>query len=138
SLLHAVYGVVTLVTVVFFLSKAFASESYSLGGTREGDIFARAGVIWKAGLCFLPLFIADWLSRPDRWIQVSCAIRACLFLVVVDGSRTGLLLVAAIGLGFCGALWWRGELRMMRRKPWSIPLAAGVLLGLLVLNVGMN
>ena len=73
TLVRALYGVLVLVVLVFFLSKAFSSTAYILGGGREGDIFARAGVIWKAGLFFLPLFIADWLSRPDRWIQVACA-----------------------------------------------------------------
>jgi O-antigen ligase len=137
-LFRALYGVLVLVTLFFFLSKAFSSASYSLGGSREGDVFARAGVLWKAGLFFLPLFIADWLCNPRRWVAAACAIGACLFLVSVDGSRTGLLLIVAVGLGFGIVLWWRRDWRTVRRRPWALPLAAGVLLALLLLNAGMN
>lgn len=138
SLIRALYGVLALVTLAFFLSKAFSSVSYSLGGSREGDVFARAGVLWKAGLFFLPLFIADWLGNPRRWAAAACAIGACLFLVSVDGSRTGLLLIVAVGLGFGIALWWRRGWRTVRRQPWTLPLAAGILLALLLLNAGMS
>ena len=137
-LLRALYGVLALVILVFFLSKAFSSVSYSLGGSREGDVFARAGVLWKAGLFFLPLFIADWLCNPRRWVAAACAVGACVFLVSVDGSRTGLLLIVAVGLGFGIVLWWRRDWRAVRRRPWALPLAAGVLLALLLLNAGMN
>src|SRR5690606_36319084 len=127
-LFRALYGVLVLVTLFFFLSKAFSSASYSLGGSREGDVFARAGVLWKAGLFFLPLFIADCLCNPRRWVAAACAIGACLFLVSVDGSRTGLLLIVAVGLGFGIVLWWRGAWRGVRHRPWTLPLAArGVL-----------
>src|SRR5690606_928246 len=108
------------------------------GGSREGDVFARAGVLWKAGLFFLPLFIADWLGNPRRWAAAACAIGACLFLVSVDGSRTGLLLIVAVGLGFGIALGWRRDWRTVRRQPWTLPLAAGILLALLLLNAGMS
>ncbi len=138
SLVQALYGVLVLVTLVFFLTKAFSSVSYGLGGSREGDAFARAGVLWKAGLFFLPLFITDWLCNFRRWIAAACAIGACLFLVSVDGSRTGLLLIVAIGLGFGIVLWWRGDWRAFRHRPWALPLAVGVLLILLLLNAGMN
>ncbi|WP_323024138.1 O-antigen ligase family protein [Castellaniella sp.] len=138
SLIQALYGVLALVILVFFLSKAFASVPYSLGGSREGDVFARAGVLWKAGLFFLPLFIADWLCHPRRWVAATCAVGACVFLVSVDGSRTGLLLIVAVGLGFGIVLWWRGDCRTIRRRPWALPLAVGVLLALLLLNAGMN
>jgi len=137
-LIRALYGVLALVVLVFFLSKAFSSVSYGLGGAREGDVFARPGVLWKAGLFFLPLFLADWLNCTRRWIAAACSVGTCLFLVLVDGSRTGLLLVLTIVIGFFGALWWRGELRVMRHKPWFVPLAAGVLLALLLSNAGMN
>lgn len=138
SFLRALYGVLALVTLVFFLSKAFSSTSYGLGSPREGDIFARAGVLWKAGLFFLPLFMADWLCRPQRWIAAACAIGACLFLVTVDGSRTGLLLIVAVMLGFAIVLWWRAEWRLLRVKPWAAPMAVGVLLALLMFNAGLN
>jgi hypothetical protein len=138
SLIRALYGVLALVTLVFFLSKAFSSVSYSLGGSREGDVFARAGVLWKVGLFFLPLFIADWLCTPRRWVAAACAIGACLFLVSVDGSRTGLLLIAAVGLSFCIVLRWRRDGCMIRARSWTLPLAVGVLLALLLLNAGMN
>jgi len=137
-LLRVLYAGLALVTLVFFLSKIFSSASYDLGGSREGDVFARAGVLWKAGLFFLPLFIADWLCNPRRWVAAACAIGACLFLVSVDGSRTGLLLIVAVGLGFGIALGWRRDWRTVRRRPWALPLAAGVLLALLLLNAGMN
>ncbi|MDY0310403.1 MAG: O-antigen ligase family protein, partial [Castellaniella sp.] len=138
SLLRVLYGALALVTLVFFLSKAFSSASYNLGGSREGDIFARAGVLWKAGLFFLPLCVADWLCNPRRWVAAACAIGACLFLVVIDGSRTGLLLIVVISLGFGAVLWGRGDWRAVRHRPWTLPLAAGVLLALLLLNAGMN
>lgn len=138
SLFETLYSVLALVVLAFFLSKNFFSTAYVLGKGREGDIFARAGVLWKSGLFFLPLFIADWLCKPQRWVAAACAIGACLFLVSVDGSRTGLLLIVAIGLGFGIVLWWRRDWGAVRRRPWTLPLAAGVLLILLLLNAGMN
>lgn len=137
-LMRALYGALVLVTLVFFLSKAFSSTAYVMGGGREGDIFARAGVIWKAGLFFLPLFIVDGLLRPDRWVAAACAIGACLFLVAVDGSRTGVLLIGVMFLSVGMVLWWRRDGALLRRRPWVVPLAVGVLLALLLLNAGMN
>lgn len=138
DLIRALYSVLALVVLIFFLSKIFSTTSYRLGGDREGDIFARAGVIWKAGLFFLPLFLADWLCQPRRWVVASAAIGASLFLVVADGSRTGLLLIPAVCLGMVLVTWWRGDAALLRRRPWMPLLAAGVLFVLLLLNTGLN
>lgn len=129
SLLRVLYGALALVTLVFFLSKAFSSASYNLGGSREGDIFARAGVLWKAGLFFLPLCVADWLCNPRRWVAAACAIGACLFLVVIDGSRTGLLLIVVISLGFGAVLWGRGGLACSPASALDLAVGGGGLVG---------
>ncbi|MDN5843635.1 MAG: hypothetical protein L0H54_09350, partial [Alcaligenaceae bacterium] len=137
-LMRVLYGALALLTLTFFLSKAFAPTSYRLGAWREGEIFAHVGVLWKAGAFFLPLFMADWLRRPDRWAAAACAMAACVYLVVVDGSRTGLLLVVIVFLAMGAVLWFRGDWHLAGRRPWALPLVAGVLLALLVLGAGMG
>src|SRR5690606_40608682 len=68
----------------------------------------------------------------------ACAIGACLFLVAVDGSRTGVLLIGVMFLSVGMILWWRRDGALLRRRPWVVPLAVGALLALLLLNAGMS
>lgn len=136
-LISVLYGALVLVTVAFFASRAVFSTGFDLA-TRQGDIFAMPGVLWKSGLLFLPLFLADALSHPDRWQRAACAMGTCVFLTVVDGSRTGLLLLVAIFVAMVGVLWVRRDWVLVRRRPWMLPLAALTLIVLLLLDAGLN
>jgi hypothetical protein len=136
-LTNVLYGAVALVTVVFFVYRAVFYTEVDLA-TRQGDIFAVPGVLWKSGLLFLSLFLADALSHPAHWRRAACAIGACVFLTVVDGSRTGLLLLVAIFVAMVGVLWVRRDWVLVRRRPWMLPLAALTLIVLLLLDAGLN
>ncbi|MGS1118019.1 O-antigen ligase family protein [Castellaniella sp. UC4442_H9] len=136
-LISVLYGALALVTVAFFVSRAVFSTDFDLGN-RQGDIFAMPGVLWKSGLLFLPLLLADGLSHPARWRRAACAIGACVFLTVADGSRTGLLLIVAIFLAMAAVLWARRDWVLVRRRPWMLPLAAGTLIVLLLLDAGLG
>jgi hypothetical protein len=136
-LISVLYGALVLVTVAFFVSRAVFSTDFDLA-TRQGDIFAMPGVLWKSGLLFLPLFVADALSHPGRWRRAACAVGACIFLTVADGSRTGLLLLVAIFVAMVGVLWIRRDWILVRRRPWILPLAALTLVVLLLLDAGLG
>jgi chromate transport protein ChrA len=137
ALMRALYVALVLAVLAFFLSRAFFGTAYDIG-TRQGDAFAGAGVLWKSGVFFLPVFLADGLGEPSRWRQAACAVGACLFLAVVDGSRTGLLLIVAVFVALAVVVWIRRDGRLMGRRPWMLPLAALVLFLLLMLNTGLG
>jgi hypothetical protein len=131
------YVVLVLVLLVFFLSRFLFGGSYDIG-RRQGDVFASPGVLWASGLYFLPATLADGLSVPHRWRLAACAVGACLFLTVVDGSRTGLLLIAATFVALAGILWIRRDWGLVRSRPWMLPLAVVVFLFLLVVDSGVG
>lgn len=136
-LMRALYVALVLVVLAFFLSRAFFGTAYDIG-TRQGDALAGAGVLWKSGIFFLPVFLADALSEPSRWWKAACAVGACLFLAVVDGSRTGLLLIVAVFVAMAVVVWIRRDGRLIGRRPWMLPLAAMVLFLLLMLDTGLS
>ena len=104
-------------------------------GAREGSFLAVYGVLWKAGAFFLPVFLADAVETPAAWVRHGVMVAACVFVVLIDGSRTGLLLVAATGIGFVVFLLWRGGWGVLRRLRW-LGAALAVLLVLQILNAG--
>lgn len=136
-LMRALYVALVLAVLAFFLSRAFFGTSYDIG-TRQGDALAGVGVLWKSGMFFLPIFLADGLSEPRRWREAACAVGACLFLAVVDGSRTGLLLIVAVFVAMAVVVWIRRDGRLIGRRPWMLPLAAVVLFLLLMLDTGLG
>jgi hypothetical protein len=137
QVLTAMYMAVTVSILCFFVPIMTGGYMESLD-SRQGSIFALFGVMWKAGTFFLPVFVADLIVRPKAWIQNSLAIGACLFLVLLDGSRTGQLLIIIIFAGSSAMLWWRGDLGQLLRRPQWIVLIACCLGGLLLANAAIK
>jgi len=109
-------------------------------GPRQGSFLAVYGVLWKAGAFLLPVFLADLLVRSGvrAWVFDGLMIAACVFLVLIDGSRTGLLLVGAIAVGFLACVILRGDWRLLWRRVrwlWLVPV---LLVGLQLLNLGFR
>ncbi|MBV2181869.1 MAG: hypothetical protein KUL86_11640 [Castellaniella sp.] len=109
-----------------------------LGGTREGSFLAAYGVLWKAGAFFLPAFLADAIKTPHAWIRNSLMIASCVFLVLIDGSRTGLLLLGMTIVCFCAFLAWRGGWRVLWLLARWLGAAVVLLIALQLLNTGVN
>ncbi|MGB3290134.1 MAG: O-antigen ligase family protein [Burkholderiaceae bacterium] len=137
QVLVAMYLAVAVSVLCFFVLALFGGHLENIEG-RQGSIFAWFGSMWKAGAFFLPVFIADLIVRPKAWAINSFAIAACLFLVLLDGSRTGLLLIIAV-LGASGVmLWWRRDLGPVLRRPKWVLLAACCLGGLFLINAAIK
>ena len=133
-------GVVAAVVLVFLASKAAPAGYYlDLGSAgREGSFLAWPGVIWKAGAFFMPLCLAAMVTHPGRWIANGLAVAGCVFLVVVDGSRTGLLVVGLTVLAFGVLLVWRRDWRSLSAARRALILCVPALFGLLVLSTGVG
>ncbi|WP_269500085.1 exopolysaccharide biosynthesis polyprenyl glycosylphosphotransferase [Castellaniella sp. S9] len=136
----ALQGVVAIVVLVFLASKAGPAGYYlDLGSAgREGSFLAWPGVIWKAGAFFMPLCLAATVTHPGRWIANGLAVAGCVFLVVVDGSRTGLLVVGLTVLAFGVLLVWRREWRLLSAARRALILCVPALFGLLVLSTAIG
>ena len=138
-LLLAMRWSIAIVLLSFAASKVWNPAGQVLiHGLREGSFLALYGVLWKAGAFFVPIFLADAIKRPNDWIRNGLMIAACIFLVLIDGSRTGLLLLGAIIGGFFFFLIWIdgwGGLRRQVRWMWA---ALALLVLLQLLNSGLN
>src|SRR5690606_11841178 len=124
--------VVAVVVGVFFASKAAPYGYYiDLGSAgREGSFLAWPGVIWKVGAFFMPLFLADMLIRPRDWLANGLAIAACVFLVVIDGTRTGILVLGMTVLAFGALLAWRRDWAALSRARPALAACVPALFGL--------
>ncbi len=132
--------VVAAVVLVFFASKAAPYGYYiDLGSAgREGSFLAWPGVIWKVGAFFMPLFLADMLIRPRDWLANGLAIAACVFLVVIDGTRTGALVIGLMVLVFGGLLAWRRDWFFLSRARPAMAVCVPALFGLLLFSTGIG
>jgi O-antigen ligase len=137
QLVLAMSWAIGLMLVSLAVSKIWDPTGQALAGdAREGSFLAVYGVLWKAGAFFLPVFLADAVETPGAWARNGLMIAACVFLVLIDGSRTGLLLVGATAVGFVAFLVWRGDGRLVRgRWLWT---AVALLLVLQILDTGAN
>jgi len=134
------YGVLAVMVLVFLASKAAPYGYYiDLGSAgREGSFLAWPGVIWKSGAFLVPFFLADGVVRPQRWMANGLAVAACVFLVVLDGSRTGVLVLGMMALVFGLLMAWRRDWRLwtgMRRAAAACVLG---LFGLLLASTGIG
>lgn len=109
-----------------------------LDGPREGSFLAVYGVLWKTGAFFLPVFLAEAVENPASWLRNSLMIAACIFLVLIDGSRTGLLLLGAVAVSFLAFVVWRGGWSLARRQFRWVSAAFALLLLLQLINTGAN
>lgn len=132
--------VVAVVVLVFFASKAAPYGYYiNLGSAgREGSFLAWPGVIWKVGAFLIPLFLADMLVRPSDWLVNGLATAACIFLVVVDGTRTGVLVIGLMALIFGGLLAWRRDRCALSGARPAMVACVPALFGLLLLSTGVG
>ncbi|MBV2181874.1 MAG: hypothetical protein KUL86_11665 [Castellaniella sp.] len=133
--------VVAAVVLVFLASKAAPHGGYYVDlGTagREGSFLAWPGVIWKVGAFFMPLLLADMLVRPHDWLVNGLTIAACVFLVVIDGTRTGLLVLGMTALAFLGLLVWRRDWSALSVARPAIIACVPALFGLLLLSAGVG
>lgn len=132
--------VVAAVVLVFFASKAAPYGYYiDLGSAgREGSFLAWPGVIWKVGAFFMPLFLADMLIRPRDWLANGLAIAACIFLVMIDGTRTGALVLGLMILVFGGLLVWRRDWLALSGARPAMAACVPALFGLLLFSTGVG
>ncbi len=138
-LIGAMTWALVLVLVSLAVSKVWNPTGQALlAGPREGSFLAVYGVLWKAGAFLLPVFLADAVETPGAWARNGLMVAACVFLVLIDGSRTGLLLLGATAVGFLAFLVWRGGWALMRRQFRWFGAALVLLLCLQVLNTGAN
>ncbi len=141
DLVRAAAWAIGVVLVSLALSKVWNPAGQVLvSGPRQGTFLAVYGVLWKAGAFFLPIFLADLLVRPaaKAWVLDGLMIAACVFLVLIDGSRTGLLLLGAIAIGFLACVTLRGDWgRLWRRLRW-LWLVPVLLVALQLLNMGVR
>lgn len=130
--------VVMIVASCFFLFKWFHPGHFIQGDGREGYVFANVGILWKSGTFFLPLLLAGAVSlKPSAWFS-GAAVGAALYLALIDGSRTALLLIVLIFIGFFVCVAVRRELgNVLRRSGWMW-FAALVVAGLFGLNTVTN
>lgn len=141
DLVRAAAWAVGVVLVSLAVSKVWNPVGQVLvAGSRQGTFLAVYGVLWKVGALFMPIFLADLLVRPTAraWMLDGLMIAACVFLVLIDGSRTGLLLLVAIAVGFLVCVALRGDwnrLWLRLRWLWLVPV---LLLGLQLLNMGIR
>ncbi len=139
QLVMAMSWAVGVVLISLAVSKVWNPTGQMLvDGPREGSFLAVYGVLWKAGALFLPVFLADAVETPRAWARNGLMIATCVFLVLIDGSRTGLLLLGATALGFVAFLTWRGDLGLARRQFRPFWVAAVLLLLLQLFNTGAN
>lgn len=133
---HRLVEVTGWAVVVILFSLVFSRFLFPLSGNsflighRESSLLASYGVLWKVGAFFLPIFLADLVVSPRLWLRNGFMIAACLFLVLIDGSRTGLLVLLAVGLGFLAVLVQRGGWPLvvrMARWLWVIPVVLFVM-----------
>lgn len=138
QLVTAMVWAIAWVLASLALSKVWSPTGQPLiAGPREGSFLAVYGVLWKAGAFFLPVFLADAVANPKAWARNGLMIAACIFLVLIDGSRTGLLLLGATAVGFLVFLGWCGDWDVVRRCRW-LGAALALLLILQLLNTGAN
>jgi len=139
QLVAAADWAVGVVLLGLTLSKIWSPAGQALlAGPREGSFLAVYGVLWKAGAFFLPVFLAEAIENPAAWLRTGLRIAACIFLVLIDGSRTGLLLLGAIVVSFLAFVVWRGGWSLARRQLRWAGAAFALLLVLQLLNTGAN
>lgn len=93
---QAVRVVLSVTIIAYFLSKAvFKDWLVVLGDAREGVVFSYPGVIWKIGLF---AFVVSLVRLFYLFNYKDCIfVLLSFYLVLIDGSRTGILL---IGISF--------------------------------------
>lgn len=123
-----------IVALGFFPFKWFHPDHFIQLDGREGYAWANVGILWKSGTLLLPLLLAGVMSfRPAPWLN-GLAAGSGVYLALVDGSRTALLLLVAMAIGFALVLTIRRQWRPVVRRSGWVFLSAIVLLCFMNLN----
>jgi O-antigen ligase len=109
-----VYGVLLAFLVAKF---AWPGLHIRLGDGRQGLLIAYPGVMWKAGAFLLPVFLLAMVF-DGRYLRPLLGSGAALALVLIDGSRTGLLWIGVVAM-VCASAW------LALPKPLSRIVAGG-------------
>ncbi len=92
--------VVLIVTVVFVVGKYFFPNYYILlGDGRQGSIVAYPGVMWKTAVFFSFFLIIN--AAPHKYMRYT-AFGCAFFLLLSDGSRTGMIWYAIVLFAYSG------------------------------------
>ncbi|MCR4143829.1 hypothetical protein [Alcaligenes faecalis] len=98
-IVRAVCWVLIGLSFFFLLSKYYGVPFWvRLGDGREGVFISYPGAMWKMAVFFLPLLIANTYLRPENSIRNGFCIGLSIYLLVLDGSRTGFLSFVVIVL----------------------------------------
>ncbi|CAM5305625.1 hypothetical protein AFAE65S_00689 [Alcaligenes phenolicus] len=91
-IVRAVCWVLIGLSFFFLLSKYYGVPFWvRLGDGREGVFISYPGAMWKMAVFFLPLLIANTYLRPENSIRNGFCIGLSIYLLVLDGLRTGFL-----------------------------------------------
>lgn len=86
------FTTIAIAFLLFATSKyVFPASHVQLGDGRQGSLIAYPGVLWKTGAFFSPFALAYFLSERKNSVTSLLAYLAGAFLVIIDGSRTGIL-----------------------------------------------
>ncbi|MDN5844555.1 MAG: O-antigen ligase family protein [Alcaligenaceae bacterium] len=137
----ALYWVVGLVVTGLVLTVAMdPAKGYVplMGGGRQDSILAEHGVLWKAGALFLPMFLAGVVAWPRARLLNVLMATACVFIVLLDGSRTAQLVLAATLAGFVAFVAWCGGWRVLRQTLAWLLLVPVILVGVQLIGTSVN
>lgn len=104
--LHRVAMIATCAVLGMFLIAKFVLHGYyvRLGDGRQGLLVSFPGVMWKSGAFFFPVFLLSFVFG-GRSVGPLVGAAAALAVVLLDGSRTGLLWLLA-STAFCFVAWF--------------------------------
>lgn len=85
----------------FLLCKYVYKDFYILlGDGRQGSLFAYPGVLWKTPVFFTGFIISGAIFAGKNKVLALLAVIAAMYLLIMDSSRTGFLIIAMIALLF--------------------------------------
>ncbi len=88
--------VIVLGFTIFILCKYLLTEYYVSFGGRQGSQFAYPGVMWKTASFFSGIVLVKILYVPRKNLFDFAVLAMAAYLLLVDASRTGLLLEALV------------------------------------------
>lgn len=99
QVVSAICCVLAMMAVFFIIAKIWGDPLFiRFGDGRQGMNIAWPGELWKPAVLFLPLLISDLYVSPEKWLRNGACVGLCLYLLKLDGSRTGLLLVLCLAM----------------------------------------
>jgi len=90
-----VVAIIAHLIIFFAIKYSFPFLHIQSGDGRQGSLLSQPGTLWKSGYFFALFLLAHWLSNKKCSSWIIIGIVSGVFLVMLDGSRTGLFLLAA-------------------------------------------